>query len=51
MRSPWHSAVPSRLSPNGKFTSNGYLAELRQGDVESVEDWSIWYAEYLLGLR
>ena len=28
-----------------------YLAELRQGDVEPVEDWSAWYAEYLLGLR
>jgi hypothetical protein len=29
----------------------GYLAELSQGDVEPVEDWSTWYAEYLLGLR
>ena len=29
----------------------GYLAELRQGDVEPVEDWSTWYAEYLLGRR
>jgi hypothetical protein len=29
----------------------GYLAELRQGDVEPVEDWSTWYAEYLLGPR
>jgi hypothetical protein len=28
-----------------------YLAELRQGDVEPVEDWSTWYAEFLLGLR
>ena len=28
-----------------------YLTELRQGDVEPVEDWSKWYAEYLLGLR
>jgi len=28
-----------------------YLAELRQGDVEPAEDWSTWYAEYLLGLR
>jgi hypothetical protein len=28
-----------------------YRAELRQGDVEPVEDWSTWYAEYLLGLR
>jgi hypothetical protein len=28
-----------------------YLAELRLGDVEPSEDWSTWYAEYLLGLR
>ena len=28
-----------------------YLTELRQGDVEPSEDWSTWYAEYLLGLR
>jgi hypothetical protein len=28
-----------------------YLAELGQGDVEPAEDWSTWYAEYLLGLR
>ena len=28
-----------------------YLAELRQGDAEPAEDWSTWYAEYLLGLR
>jgi len=28
-----------------------YLAELRQADVEPAEDWSTWYAEYLLGLR
>ena len=32
-------------------THRGYLSELRQGDVEPVEDWSTWYAEYLLGLR
>jgi hypothetical protein len=30
---------------------HAYLAELRQGDVEPAEDWSSWYAEYLLGLR
>jgi hypothetical protein len=29
----------------------GYLTELRQGDVEPTEDWSTWYAEYLLGLH
>lgn len=28
-----------------------YLKELRLGDVEPAEDWSTWYAEYLLGLR
>jgi hypothetical protein len=28
-----------------------YLTELRLGDVEPAEDWSTWYAEYLLGLR
>jgi hypothetical protein len=28
-----------------------YLAELRLGDVEPAEDWSTWYAEFLLGLR
>jgi hypothetical protein len=26
----------------------GYLAELCQADVEPVEDWPTWYAEYLL---
>jgi hypothetical protein len=28
-----------------------YLTELRQGDVEPAEDWSTWYAEFLIGLR
>jgi hypothetical protein len=28
-----------------------YLVELRLGDLEPAEDWSTWYAEYLLGLR
>lgn len=27
------------------------LAELRQADAEPVEDWAVWYAEYLLGVR
>ena len=27
------------------------LAELRQADVDPVEDWAVWYAEYLLGER
>jgi hypothetical protein len=26
-------------------------AELRQADVDPVEDWALWYAEYLLGVR
>lgn len=26
-----------------------YLAELRLGDTTPAEDWSTWYAEYLLG--
>jgi hypothetical protein len=34
-----------------KRARHAYLAELRQGDVEPAEDWSKWYAEYLLGLR
>lgn len=28
-----------------------YLAELRQADVEPSVDWSMWYADYLLGPR
>jgi hypothetical protein len=34
-----------------KRAHHGYLTELGQGDVEQAEDWSTWYAEYLLGLR
>jgi hypothetical protein len=30
---------------------SAYLAELSIGDVEPAEDWSTWYAEYLIGLR
>jgi hypothetical protein len=26
------------------------LAELRQAGVDPVEDWAVWYAEYLLGV-
>ena len=36
---------------NAKRAHHAYLTELRQGDVEPPEDWSTWYAEYLLGLR
>jgi hypothetical protein len=28
-----------------------YVAELLLGDVKPAEEWSTWYAEYLLGLR
>jgi hypothetical protein len=34
-----------------KRAHRAYLTELHQGDVEPAEDWSTWYAEYLLGLR
>jgi len=34
-----------------KRAHHAYLTELRQIDVEPTEDWSTWYAEYLLGLR
>ena len=27
------------------------LTELRQADAEPVEDWAVWYAEYLLAVR
>jgi hypothetical protein len=27
------------------------LAELCQADTDPVEDWAVWYAEYLLGVR
>ena len=30
---------------------SAYLAELRQADVEPLVDWSMWYADYLLGPR
>jgi hypothetical protein len=34
-----------------RHAHHAYLAELRLGDVQPPEDWSTWYAEYLLGLR
>jgi len=34
-----------------KRAHRAYLNELRLGDVEPAEDWSTWYAEYLLGVR
>jgi hypothetical protein len=36
---------------SAKRAHHAYLTELCQGDVEPAEDWSTWYAEYLLGLR
>jgi hypothetical protein len=34
-----------------KRAHSASLAELRQADVGPVEDWAVWYAEYLLGVR
>jgi hypothetical protein len=36
---------------NAERAHRAYRAELRLGDVEPAEDWSTWYAEYLLGMR
>ena len=41
----------ARALRTAKRAHLAYLAELHQGDVEPAEDWSTWYAEYLLGLR
>ena len=34
-----------------KHAHSASLAELRQADADPVEDWAVWYAEYLLGVR
>jgi hypothetical protein len=34
-----------------KQAHSASLSELRQADVDPVEDWALWYAEYLLGVR
>jgi hypothetical protein len=34
-----------------KQAHSAYLAELCQADTDPVEDWAVWYAEYLLGVR
>jgi hypothetical protein len=34
-----------------KQAHSAFLAELCQADVDPVEDWAVWYAEYLLGVR
>jgi len=41
----------ARALRTAKRAHRAYVTELRQGDVEPAEDWSTWYAEYLLGLR
>jgi hypothetical protein len=41
----------SRALRAAERAHRAYLAELSLGDVEPAEDWSTWYAEYLLGLR
>ena len=33
---------------SAKRAHTAYLAELQLGDVEPAEDWSTWYAEYLV---
>jgi hypothetical protein len=34
-----------------KQAHSASLAELCQADADPVEDWAVWYAEYLLGVR
>jgi|tagenome__1003787_1003787.scaffolds.fasta_scaffold20843896_3 hypothetical protein len=34
-----------------KQAHSASLAEVCQADAEPVEDWAVWYAEYLLGVR
>lgn len=34
-----------------KHAHSASLAELCQADADPVEDWAVWYAEYLLGVR
>ena len=49
-RAKTFSASPRRCV-NAKRAHAVSLAELRQADVDPVEDWAVWYAEYLLGVR
>jgi hypothetical protein len=39
----------ARALRSARRAHTAYLAELQLGDVEPAEDWSTWYAEYLLG--
>jgi hypothetical protein len=34
-----------------KQAHSASVAELCQADADPVEDWAVWYAEYLLGVR
>jgi hypothetical protein len=34
-----------------KQAHSASLVELCQADADPVEDWAVWYAEYLLGVR
>lgn len=34
-----------------KHAYAAYTGELRQADTDPFDDWSVWYAEYLLGVR
>ena len=43
------TAKRARRAYLAELHQGDYLAELRQGDGEPAEDWSTWYAEYLLG--
>jgi hypothetical protein len=45
------TAKRARRAYLAEHRQGDYLAELRRRDVEPAEDWSTWYAEYLLGLR
>ena len=39
----------ARALRSAQRAHTAYLAELQLGDVEPAEDWSTWYAEYLVG--
>jgi hypothetical protein len=41
----------ARVLRTAERAHRAWLTELRLGDVEPAEDWSTWYAEYLLGVR
>ena len=53
MLPPVYSSVPRRKQAlrEAERAHALALAELHQADVDPVEDWALWYAEYLLGVR